>query len=32
MLVVADTPGAVLEAFADWRAPDRPKWIDRTAA
>jgi uncharacterized protein (TIGR00730 family) len=32
MLVVADTPGAVLDAFADWRAPDRPKWIDRTAA
>jgi uncharacterized protein (TIGR00730 family) len=32
MLVVADTPGAVLDAFADWRAPARPKWIDRTAA
>jgi uncharacterized protein (TIGR00730 family) len=32
MLVVADTPAAVLEAFADWRAPDRPKWIDRAAA
>ena len=32
MLVVADTPGAVLDAFAGWRAPDRPKWIDRTAA
>jgi uncharacterized protein (TIGR00730 family) len=32
MLVVADGPGAVLEAFAGWRAPASPKWIDRTEA
>jgi len=29
MLVVAHDAGEVLEAFARWRAPDRPKWIDR---
>src|SRR3712207_5366826 len=30
MLVVGTEPGAILDAFADWRAPDRPKWIDRS--
>src|SRR5687767_9817926 len=28
MLVVAAGPDEVLDAFAGWRAPDRPKWID----
>jgi uncharacterized protein (TIGR00730 family) len=32
MLVVAEAPAAVLDAFAGWRAPDRPKWIDRAEA
>ena len=29
MLVVEERPGALLEAFRRWRAPARPKWIDR---
>ena len=29
MLVVADGPDALLEAFRRWRAPVRAKWIDR---
>ena len=29
MLVVADAPGTLLEAFRRWRAPVRGKWIDR---
>ena len=29
MLVVADGPEALLEAFRRWRAPVRAKWIDR---
>jgi uncharacterized protein (TIGR00730 family) len=30
MLVVAREPEEVLEGFAGWRAPDRPKWLGRT--
>ena len=29
MLVVADGPDALLDAFRRWRAPVRAKWIDR---
>ena len=29
MLVVADGPEALLDAFRRWRAPVRAKWIDR---
>src|SRR5688500_5841728 len=29
MLVVADGPEALLDAFRRWRAPARAKWIDR---
>jgi uncharacterized protein (TIGR00730 family) len=29
MLVVADDPDALLDAFRRWRAPVRAKWIDR---
>ena len=29
MLVVAREPEEVLEGFAGWRAPDRPKWLGR---
>ena len=32
MLVVGTEPGAILDAFAGWRPPDRPKWIDRAQA
>ncbi len=32
MLVMGEEPAAVLEAFTSWRAPDRPKWIDRRQA
>jgi uncharacterized protein (TIGR00730 family) len=29
MLMLADEPGALLDAFASWRPPRRGKWIDR---
>jgi uncharacterized protein (TIGR00730 family) len=32
MLVVGTEPEAILAAFSGWRAPDRPKWIDRRQA
>jgi uncharacterized protein (TIGR00730 family) len=31
LLLLGDTPGALLDAFASYRAPREGKWIDREA-